>query len=230
MKRKVILFALYFSALNISAQASTDAKVPAEDLKKDIVVPFVESTGVKHQFHNIGLGFRLNNRIGYKDFKATSGNTITKYEVEYKSSEPLLIQYQYLNARPDSWGWVAGVMYTSVSWSEASVGNLTASTSGTTTILSPFGGAVFRWRNFYLPFGLNLTSSSYSGPSTLLAESKGSIGLQLGAGFIINDNFSFLIENKTFGYSSANYTSSGVAVDSGYGYLNGINFIAMYMF
>lgn len=55
--------------------------------------------------------------------------------------------------------------------------------------------AVYRWQTFYLPFGLNISSVKYTPSSgfTGTYDATGTVGGQLGAGWLLSDHFAFEI-------------------------------------
>jgi hypothetical protein len=147
---------------------------------------------------------------------------------------PVALEWNFSSTKRNSWGWGAGITYTSLSWDSFTVGDSTGSvsgtTSGTTRIFSPYFSAIYRWDKVFLPVGLNISSLTHDGTPALISENKGTIGAQLGLGVIVNSNFSILIESKAFGFGGSTFKQGTTTLESGPGFSSGLNFIGLFSF
>ena len=183
------------------------------------------------RIHRFGLGFRFNNKIRYGSAKLTSGSSTVTDVLEYSTSNtPMVFEWNFTSASKNSWGWGGGISFTSFTWDKATGGGITTNTTGSTNVLSPFINAVYRWDKIFIPFGLNISSLAHNGASTFMSANKGGLGGQLGVGIILNENFTLLIESKSFGFGGATLSEGSTSLDSGIGYSNGFNLIALFNF
>lgn len=189
------------------------------------------ATSQTEKIHRFGLGFRFNNKIRYGSAKLTSGSSTVTDSLEYSTSNtPIVFEWNFTAAPKNSWGWGGGISFTTFTWDKATGGGITTSTTGSTNVLSPFINAVYRWEKVFIPFGLNISSLAHNGASTFMSANKGGLGGQLGIGVILNENFTLLIESKSFGFGGATLTDGSTALDSGIGYSNGFNLMALFNF
>lgn len=157
-----------------------------------------------------------------------------KYDVDFDFKNGFSLELDARTMNPQSWGFMGGLSYDS----EREVSSLTVtdgsglSSSGSisgmkiqTTVI--YGNAVYRWNEFYLPFGLNL--SKVNATTAASNSTSGGLGLQLGVGYYINENF--VIEALSRATAVKLKTSSASTdVDFGTGYMSNLMITGKYIF
>lgn len=238
LKREQNVFTLDISKCDgMDLKTGTSVFYIAEYIVPETVKPDKQETPVKEWVRtvNFGLGFRVNNRLRFSDAKARSGAAYATGTLEYTSlGTPVVLDLGISNTSKNSWGWGAGLTYTSMSWDKVTVSDATSSAtlvaSGTTSILSPYVNAIYRWDNVFVPMGFNLSSLTHEGTPYFISQNKGSLGGQLGIGIIVNNNFSFLLESKVFGFGGATVTSGTTTLDTDFGFSGGVNVMGLFSF
>lgn len=211
---KIILVDLTSCSDNSNYAVNSEAYIYSEDYSDEEptlqpVLPQqaeMPPTTEKNEFTNLGAGFRLNNSLKFEDVQAISGSTTEGSDVEYESdSAAFFIDFNHINARQNSWGWLLGLSYWNVKWDKVKAFGSTISNNTTeSSILNGYGSLVYRFNEGFLQFGFNLSSINTKN-SPFLEVSKGSLGAQLGGGFFLNKNLMFAIESKVITYSSVTY-------------------------
>jgi hypothetical protein len=140
--------------------------------------------------------------------------------------------------RKESWGFIGALTYDGQHYflsGTATVGGQTTSLSGNpssiqTTVLS--GSAAYRWGYFYLPFGLNFNTLTYTPPSGFAgsASSGGGLGAQLGVGFYITDKVTLELIERSLTGTLTTTTSTGVTTNYGTVALTGTRLVCKYLF
>lgn len=150
--------------------------------------------------------WRLGLGIGHSLYTSKS-----EYSVEalnYKSSlewaEAMSFTLEGRQLPSDAWGFMGGMNYELTR-------NLKKSGEEFAQIISFYGSAVYRWTDFYLPFGLNfalIDLKSTDGDS----KAQGSIGLQVGAGWQFKNGFATELHSWTTRFKLVD-SSSGTETD-----------------
>lgn len=206
--------AFFYSEDYIEQEPAQPSIAPPSSQPIDFVKPS------KDQFTNFGGGLRTNNVLKFEKVKATSGSSSEVSDLEFEADSPsFFLDFNHINARQNSWGWMVGLSYWRVGWDTAKgFGDTLNLNSVESSILNLYGSAVYRFTSGFIQFGLNGSSIS-SKNSPFLGAAKGSIGAQLGGGFFINDNLMFAIESKAISYGTVSYWSGAdslVADESGF--------------
>lgn len=161
--------------------------------------PFIKEDSAAWHW-GLGAGLMLAAAGGkFNDAKFTgTGGTITgSADLEYSKVLSLLIEGRMLPR--DSWGTLIGLNHEF----ERNFEGGTISGGGTTVTMSGSGNvskmqfttlyasAAYRWETFYLPFGLNFNSVTFTPASGATGNSSasGSVGVQLGGGWMISPTF-----------------------------------------
>lgn len=210
---KIILVDLTSCSDNSNYAVNSEAYIYSEDYSEEPIQqsapaqqPETPPTAEKNEFTNLGAGFRLNNSLKFADVQAISGSTTERSDIEYQSdSAAFFIDFNHINARQNSWGWLLGLSYWNVKWDKVKAFGSTISNNTTeSSILNGYGSLAYRFNEGFLQFGFNLSSINTKN-SPFLEVSKGSLGAQLGGGFFLNKNLMFAIESKVITYSSVTY-------------------------
>lgn len=181
--------------------------------------------------HRFGIGVRFNSKLSYRDIEFTSGATSQKEDMEISNSNvPLVLEWNFSATEKDSWGWSAGVGYTSFKWDTANIGGTKTATVGSTSILTPYFNLIYRWEKLYIPFGLNISALSHSDPSLFMDSNRGTIGVQLGIGYILSDHITLLLESKAYGFHSRSITILTTTMEQSLGFSSGLNLMLLFNF
>lgn len=203
---------------------NTPVPAPIEVLQTEIVRPPEKTT-----FFSIGLGLRLNNYLKYDKVTVTNGSSTFTDELEFKSDTPVVFDINFMNAAKQAWGWSAGLTRFTIDWTSVTDGEDELTMNATTDVTDLYLNAVYRWDNVFLPFGINLGILSTSN-SPFLSANDGGAGAQLGIGFLVEKNFTIILESKVITFSGAKLTEGGTTLSSEAGFCGGLNAVAYYTF
>lgn len=175
---------------------------------------------------SLGISYDLGTAAKF-DSATISGTSGYSYELEYDNSFSIEADARYLPQ--NSWGFITGLTYDfdrKLNTATLTGNGVSSSEDGQgrklrTTVA--YASAVYRWEKFYLPFGLNYSDVTIT-PSTNLSIS-GSVGVQLGIGYYVKDNFAIEAISRTLTARLKAPTS-----DFGTGHLTSIMLTAKYIF
>lgn len=206
-----------------SAPAQVPIAAPVE------VQQTIQPPPEKTSFFSVGFGLRLNNTLRYDKVTATNGSSTIVDELEYESDVPVVFDINFMNSAKQAWGWSAGLTRFEVDWTSVKDSQTEIKVKASTTVTDLYFNAVYRWDNVFLPFGVNFSTLS-SSDSAFLSANDGGAGAQLGVGFLINRNFTVILESKVITFSGAKVTQGGVTLTSEAGFCGGLNAVAFYTF
>lgn len=189
---------------------------------------------------SLGLGYILTvPSATFSDITETTGGTTYSgnADLKYKPTYELMVEAQKLPAQ--HWGLMAGLNYEgereldsgTVTISGTSVGLSGGSGASKVQFTTVYGNAVYRWDEFYIPFGLNYSLLKFT-PASGATESysaNGGVGAQLGVGWRFPNN----IELEAYSWvTSMNLKDSGssTSVDYGNGYFPSLRVYLKYVF
>ena len=224
MKTLTIIIFLTFGSL-IWAQEKP-SEVPAETK--------VENSDQWH--FGLGGSLSLRSKLRFDTVTATgvTGNLVA--DLDYSNVFSIELEARKINQM--SWGLMGGLTFdgerqlTGGSITGGGV-SLVVSDSDPSKIQATviYGNAVYRWNQFYLPFGLNISAIKFTAASSFTGTSSasGGVGAQVGFGVYVKDNF--VIE----GYSRAvavklSSTSSSSTTNYGTGFLSNVMLTGKYIF
>ncbi len=123
-------------------------------------------------------------------YSSSSPSTLLDTELNFEPA--LSFGYEFRESKEDSWGKAFGATYHMERELESGNINgteLTVSDPSKISMLRVYANAIYRWKNFYIPFGINFTSVNYTAPSdyTGNVDSTGGIGFNLAFGYYIDD-------------------------------------------
>ncbi len=186
----------------------------------------------------IGLGYNLAG-TAESDLRITNTNTNAVYtgtaEFDIDPGASINLEARYLAAH--NWGFTAGIdidLPRDVKSGTVTLGGETVTFSDNTsdpdTLMAVvfYGNLVYKWENFYIPFGLNFSAIDYESTG-LIVNSEAGIGAQLGLGFEYADHFAFEIFSRALGYQ-LDYISGNLDVDFEEGIMTDIALRAKYIF
>lgn len=172
--------------------------------------------------------------------KAKTNTSSAEVNVNFKLENAVGVGLHYMRAKPNAWGYSVGGLLESTrkfkGFTVSANGNsitVNATNDDTKlTLLIAEGNALYRFENFYIPFGLNFSIPVLEYVSTSSkVEALGSIGIQFGMGYFINDNLSAEIYYRSIGMQLKETSNSNSdEVDYGYGYLRGVALGVKYLF
>lgn len=226
-------------ALAQKAKTKTEVKTPSVPLPVETVQPATQVnptpatenmyTTERQWRFGLGLSYGAGSRLSFNDIKSATSTGTADLDYENKLAIDLETRWMMSNA----WGFQGGLTYDLER--EFTGGKVTS--NGITTTLSGsdskiqmtviYGNAVYSWEQFYLPFGLNISIPKVTPTSGFTGNfsSSGGLGVQFGAGYNINDNFS--VEAMLRG--AAVKMTSG-ATDFGMGFLSNLMLTGKYIF
>lgn len=103
---------------------------------------------------------------------------------------------------------------------------ISANEPGEWTALVLYGNLVYKWENFYIPFGLNVNAINYS--EVGLDTTSTGVGAQLGIGFETESNFAFEIYSRALTFDF-NYVDSNLDVYFEDGIMSDVTFRVKYI-
>jgi hypothetical protein len=150
----------------------------------------------------LSFGFNSGTEYKYNDFDYYSGGSFLTGEYTLEVDPAFHFALGVMVARKHSWGAYVGISRESkrnVNSETVSINGITMTSTITgekpsfTNTLLEFN-SLYRWDQFYLPFGLNYSILSFSpadAPANWTFEAEGSMGAQVGFGVFANDNVHF---------------------------------------
>lgn len=148
-----------------------------------------------------GIGGSLSSMVA--NFRETKvGANQSEVLIGYKGGVSLDLDARYM--RPQSWGFL-GALILNTNREEDTLTETTSSGAtftgtitekGTISSHSLMANAVYQWDIYYLPFGINMSTYKYDAKLGS-ATSKGGVGIQIGSGWWINDNFAIELWYKS---------------------------------
>jgi hypothetical protein len=151
------------------------------------IKPELESKVESKIVYGIGGSLVVNGHYTSDDL--TISSTSGSYSANYDVTNGFSLDLSAMKSEQNSWGFL-GVLSLGQErkidgGAVAGVAVSMPNTKFRTHSIS--ANTVYRWDKFYLPFGLNYSTTSISGDATITSVSGG-LGYQLGAGYFIDEN------------------------------------------
>lgn len=141
--------------------------------------------------------------------------------------------------RKHAWGFIGGLDYEGQrqfqSGSFSGGGQTVQLTGGSgaskVQFTSVYASAVYRWEDFYLPFGLNFSFINFTpaAGATATGTTQGGVGAQIGIGYQFNDWFAL----EAYSWATAmqlNIADSSTSLSTGTGYVPDFVLFAKFLF
>lgn len=196
----------------------TPSAKEAEKLNRDL-----EHEDAKPRKIKILIGAAFSGRTSASGSSGTATGLIGTFNSEFEYKEGFTLSLEMRDSPSHSWGYGVGISFDSTRELEAA----TFTSGGTTLIASSAGGAskigstafelnsIYRWNEFYIPFGLNYTAIRFTPAAGYTGgfDVAGGFGAQLGFGLQPTESVSFEMISRASTYSlrtiqgtnSANY-------------------------
>ena len=189
----------------------------------------------------VGLGYQLgaaDARFDNAEYYSSGTGTI-KGEARLRYKRAFAIALEGRNVPRMGWGFIGGIQLEGEREFESGAlrgGGVEVMLSGGSDpsriqFTTLYGSAVFRWNEFYLPFGLNLSQAKFkaAGGFTGTVQASSGIGAQLGAGWRFSDLF--VLEAYSWVTSfRLRSTSSTETLDYGLGTFSSLFLIGKFTF
>lgn len=201
--------------------------------------------GTKGLFDNrwqfgLGVGVMLTDTSAtYDDIKVHSGSSTISgsAELEYKRTGSLALEGRL--TPQNSWGFILGLNVEGrrelkkAKFKVSGVTDTVVGGSGSSKVqfTTFYGNALYRWNQFYIPFGLNVSvvrfspADDYDGSS----EARGQIGGQLGIGYMFTEHMALEAFSWVTGMSLKS-EESGTETDYGTGTFSSLVLFGKYAF
>jgi hypothetical protein len=168
------------------------------------------------------------NDLRFSDVNITTTTGSGTGEVDYGLESSVGLGLSFASMHPQGWGYLSNIFYERARQFKSvtikgSTGGATYVANGDAATISFFVAemnAVYRWENFYMPFGLSVSAPLVSKEMTGVNYSGG-IGFFWGGGFILSENASLEIFMRSIGMQLKEYTTTAT-VDYGFGNLTGL--------
>lgn len=162
-----------------------------------------------------------------------------KGEAEYSGNSSFGLGAEVMYTQVANWGWYVGADYEfKRNFDRIKFYDDTGSTTATLTrepsltMLTIYGGAVYRWDLVYLPFGLNVSFPSFNNNDVWngSVSTKTGVGGQVGVGFNVTDLIALEVNLKAVGIRQTIDLTGGNTLDLGTGFLTGVQGICKFRF
>jgi hypothetical protein len=180
-----------------------------------------------------GLGLFLDaaNKIRFKDYD----NGAYKTDVDFDTESAWGISGSVQQLPRNSWGFLASLnIYTKRDIKKIPSGTVLNSNGPVSTLhMSTLdGSAAYRWQQFYIPFGLNISGLTYDDNGAnpnINVKVTGGIGVQFGVGYMITQNFAAELLAKGVSFTMK---TSGPSIpdETNTGIISSTNISARYIF
>jgi len=185
----------------------------------------------------IGLGYNASGSAE-SDFSIQNLSTLSRAngEVDLDTEPGFNINFEARFLQKNGWGLTMGLDFDF----EREIKSGTISSGGTTISVSEiddpdtftsvvgYGNLVYKWENFYIPFGLNLSYIDYKSTG-LNVNTTPSIGAQLGLGYETDSNFALEMYSRVLGLEM-DYIDGNYDVSFEEGLISNIAFRVKYIF
>lgn len=204
--------------------------IEKKEVEKTEEKPSESSTVNKKLRFGIGAFLSTANKLRFDSMKFRSGGAEYTGNASYSTDNVLGLQGEISTMEQESWGFNGGVTIEgkrNLSSYEVSIGG--ASGAGSTTggialnVVTLYGNALYRWEKVYLPFGLNISVPSVENPSAALQNLRGGLGVQVGVGYMFNENFTAYTEVRALSFSGPANSYGTSTIELGTGFLTGFN-------
>jgi hypothetical protein len=185
----------------------------------------------------LGLGFSLASKAKFDNGTVTTGGSSYTFtgDLDYKNAAVLEASGRYMPE--NSWGCILGLQidgereFDSGTITVAGLNVSLSSADSKLQVSNLFANAVYRWNQFYLPFGLNVSSAKFTAASGFsgTSDSSGALGAQVGVGYLPDEHWALELMSRAIGFKLKTATSTATA-DYGTGYLSTLIFAGKYYF
>lgn len=168
--------------------------------------------------HYLMGGFDIGNIATFTGGKSDSSSSTFDTEMEFETG--FSIGYEYKKFAKNDWGNSFGITY----HTERDVDNFTLdgtkysslSDPASISVLRLYANLIYRWNEFYMPFGLNIQSITYNAPSNYSGsiDAKGGLGINFAIGWAFNNKIS-----AEYGVYSGSFSLESDTTDYGTGAL-----------
>ncbi len=209
----LLLFALVPPALAQSptpaptaTPAATPAPAPAAEAPKERARRFV-----------VGAYYGGTDTLTFREVQVTSGGSTDKGEATFESEPNLGLILEYRQMPQQSWGFQAGLIIEG----KRDFTKAKSTSGGTTTEVTYTGtrpnyrqevlyaNAVYKWEQFYIPFGLNYAIPHFTpGQTNSTFTIRGQVGVQFGLGFQFTELFGMELMAQATGVNLRAVSSS----------------------
>lgn len=181
-------------------------------------------------FWDSGSSLRFDSAKAYDSTASYSGS------VEYKMDSAAGIAAELMVSEERGWGFNGGLSYEAprklksadVSLRSASGAGYTGSGvvqgDATLEIVAAYGNAIYRWRKWYLPFGLTIARPIFKNEPSALRDITLGFGIQVAGGYWINDHLALELGLRSLAISQKSETVSSGTVDLGAGSIPSLQF------
>lgn len=184
---------------------------PEQPSKKDRKLKYSLSA-----FYSLGSSFNFNSAT------VISGGSTGTVSGNFNSGNAPGLSAEITNSIENRWGWLGGASYElsrninsfTVTGPGGSATGIYTSTTPSVSILILYADGIYRWKSLYMPLGLNFNVPFFQNGvgATGTTSFSGGVGFQVGAGYFLNDNFSFELELQYLTFTGST-SSGGTAVN-----------------
>lgn len=141
-----------------------------------------------------GISYSWANQLKFNNVDSNG----TPYEYTYFMDNAAVIALEVDYGAPHAWGIQVGIAvdtgrtitdFEVKNSTSVQKGTYTGSTQPKITFVNVYANVVYRWEQFYIPFGLNSSGVGVSDPPVPLKELTGGMGAQVGIGHEFHKNF-----------------------------------------
>lgn len=187
--------------------------------------------------YGVGLSLSLRSKFISLNTSRTGVTGELNSELDFENS--LSLELEARNVKKHDWGFQGGMTLDRERKLEGGKITATGVTVSVTSTSEPaklqtnvfYGNAVYRWEDFYLPFGLNLSRVNYTPSPTAneIAEASGGWGFQAGAGYYFDEHLVVEGMVRSIGLKLKS-TRDGATTDFGNSTLSTIMLTGKYLF
>lgn len=178
----------------------------------------VSFTSIADTGHYISLGYDLRTIAQFDDTYATDGtDSASGFDVKFRFDSGLALAYEYRQAKANSFGFAVGIDYHRDRDADTiEIDSTSLSLTGDVATISftqLYINAIYKWESFYIPFGINYTSATYTPPNTYTGtlSSDSGIGINFGLGWEVGDKFLIEYGVKSSAFSIKSQDGQNIA-------------------
>lgn len=189
-----------------STQASQNEVVVAAQPDEQKVEPSAPPATTENDYKahfTLAVGYHNGTKLNYDDMTYTTGGTTYTGEYSFQLDSAVHVAAGVIFAPKYHWGFYGGISRESKRTLKSETASIDG--GGTATVVYSAGkptvtftlveiNALYRWNQFYIPFGFNVSIVDFTTggvASTTTVEASGAAGAQVGVGFFANEKTRF---------------------------------------
>lgn len=167
-----------------------------------------------------GVYYSVSDKLRFPNAKSDTGSGEREYDLRFETEGAPGVALETRYDAPNAWGFQAGLAFDA----KRKLKNFESDLSGTrvTTDLNDstiqistlYVNILYKWNEFYIPFGVNFALARYENRPTLLEKVDGGSGGQFGVGWDFNPHLSLEFLGRVTGLQGRSHREGNVTTSN----------------